>query len=521
MNTDKPLPDKWGWTTLAQVCDKIQDGTHFSPKNQLPHGKYRYITAKNVKPAGLDLSEITFLTEADHREINQRCDPRPGDVLLVKDGVNTGDAAINTIDEEISLLSSVCFLRPSAGLVNRYLRYYLLSPMGYNSLVGRMTGTAIKRIILKKIKETRIPIPPLAEQRRIVAKVEELFSELDAGVAVLEKVRAKLKRYRASVLKAAVEGRLTEGWRAEHPPAEPAPALLARILADRRRWWEEAQKEKFATAGKPPPKDWQAKYAEPTPLDTTSLPALPNGWCWVTLDALAEVVGGITKGQKRSSGGRVREVPYLRVANVQRGYLDLEEIKVIEAADEEIEALKLQPGDILFNEGGDRDKLGRGWVWRGEIDECIHQNHVFRARLCTADVLPEWVSHHGNTFGRYWFMRAGKQSVNLASINLTVLKNFPVPLAPVSEQQAILEDVERRLTVVDQLAAQVEANLTRAARLRQAILKRAFEGKLVPQDPADEPAMALLARLQRPTGPNEERTGGTERASIRKRRATP
>lgn len=119
--------------------------------------------------------------------------------------------------------------------------------------------------------------------------------------------------------------------------------------------------------------------------------SLPEGWVWTTLSAIAELKGGITKGQKRRPGAVLWSIPYLRVANVQRGYLDLTEIKTIEATEAEIAELRLDPGDVLFNEGGDRDKLGRGWVWSGELPECIHQNHVFRARLRTRDVHPKYL----------------------------------------------------------------------------------------------------------------------------------
>src|SRR5205085_7062439 len=152
-----------------------------------------------------------------------------------------------------------------------------------------------------------------------------------------------------------------------------------------------------------------------------SLPALPQGWCWTTLATIADIDGGITKDQKRRRTPTMREVPYLRVANVQRSYLDLQEMKTILAEDEEIAALRLLKGDILFTEGGDRDKLGRGWVWNGEIDECIHQNHIFRARPVLPYIEPKFVSHHGNFFGQKWFTRTGKQTTNLASINKGVL----------------------------------------------------------------------------------------------------
>jgi type I restriction enzyme S subunit len=183
------------------------------------------------------------------------------------------------------------------------------------------------------------------------------------------------------------------------------------------------------------------------------------------------------------------------VANVQRGYLDLSEIKEIEVSESMIEQLLLKRGDVLFTEGGDRDKLGRGWIWNGEIAECIHQNHVFRARPYSAEIQGKLISWFGNTFGQSWFMRQGKQTTNLASINLTKLSAFPIPLPPKEEQSFIVGEVERRLSVVDKLEATVEVNLKQATAMRQSILRQAFSGQLVPQDPDDEPADLLLKRI--------------------------
>jgi type I restriction enzyme S subunit len=137
-----------------------------------------------------------------------------------------------------------------------------------------------------------LPLAPINEQRRIVGKIEELFSDLDAGVAALERARANLKRYRAAVLKAAVEGRLTTQWRVEHPNVEPATTLLTRILKERRARWEADQLAKYAAKGKQPPKGWREKYEEPTPPDTTDLPELPPTWCWVTVEQLTENFDG-------------------------------------------------------------------------------------------------------------------------------------------------------------------------------------------------------------------------------------
>ena len=132
----------------------------------------------------------------------------------------------------------------------------------------------------ERFEESQLPIAPFTEQCRIVAKIEELFSDLDAGVAALERVKAKLKRYRAAVLKAAVEGKLTEDWRKKNRPKETGQQLLDRILQERRRKWEEEQLATYEKAGKKPPAGWKDKYKEPAGPDESSLAELPEGWCW-------------------------------------------------------------------------------------------------------------------------------------------------------------------------------------------------------------------------------------------------
>jgi type I restriction enzyme, S subunit len=200
---------------------------------------------------------------------------------------------------------------------------------------------------------------------------------------------------------------------------------------------------------------------------------MPEGWAWARLEAVAALKGGITVDKKRRDP-TARPVPYLRVANVQRGYLDLEEVKTIEASQADIEELRLQPGDVLFNEGGDRDKLGRGCIWEGQLAECIHQNHVFRARPYSVGISGKLISWWGNTFGKDYFLREGKQTTNLASINMTKLSAFPVPIPPLAEQLRIVAEVDRRLSIVGEVEAEVDANMKRAQALRQAVLIQAF-----------------------------------------------
>ena len=286
---------------------------------------------------------------------------------------------------------------------------------------------------------------------------------------------------------------------------EPAGVLLERILAERRARWESQEKRR-------------GKYKEPSAPDTSSLPQLSKGWVWATLSQLSELKGGVTKGQRYKSEQILREIPYLRVANVQRGFLDLTQISTIETSKENIDQLRLTTGDVLFTEGGDRDKLGRGWVWKGEIEECIHQNHVFRARPFSNNIIPEFVSWWGNSFGQDFFSRFGKQTTNLASINLTVLSQFPIPLPPLAEQRRIVAEVERRLSVIQQAEVAVDASLKRAERLRQSILKQAFSGKLVPQDPDDEPASVLLERIRVEREAEQESATGKDKSRASKTR---
>jgi type I restriction enzyme S subunit len=416
------------------------------------------------------------------------------------------------------------FWRSSQALLNQrvckvtanekfYLKKFLAHVLpGYLAAINANTpSTTVKHLSSKTVAEVDLPLPPAAEQTRIVDKLEELLSDLDTGVAELKAAQKKLAQYRQSLLKAAVEGRLTEAWRAQHgEPEESGAQLLARILRERRTRWKAKQLARFETQGKVPPQGWQDKYPEPVAPDTTGLQELPRSWVWASLDMLGEIASGVAKGTKRDERTAVREVPYLRVANVQRGYLDLTEVKTILATERDIEELTLQAGDVLFNEGGDRDKLGRGWVWRNEVETCIHQNHVFRMRPNLHELKPELISHHGNTFGKLWFQTAGKQTTNLASINMGMLREFPVPLAPVAEQAEILSQLELQLVAVVEQDGWTEHALRQATAQRKNILQAAFSGQLVPQDPNDEPASVLLARIRaeregRPAKPRKSR----------------
>ena len=474
------LPSGWRWARMSEVCSRVQDGTHFSPKEQTRIGDFKYVTAKNIKHWGLDLTELTYVPERVHREIYKRCNVEKGDVLYIKDGVTTGIATVNTLDEEFSLLSSVALLKPHREILDSlFLKYYLNSPEGFRNMTGQMTGTAIKRLILQKIKASFVPVAPLAEQRRIVGEIEKQFTRLEVGVAALRRVQANLKRYRAAVLKAACEGRLvpTEAELNKSgsgvPPLglgkkrqdaastfETGEALLARILTERRQNWQ-----------------GRGQYKEPAAPDTAGLPTLAEGWTWARLEQLGLTFGGLTKNPKRAK--LPKQLPYLRVANVYANELRLEEIEHIGVKDSELAKLLVRAGDLLIVEGnGSKDQIGRLAIWDGSIDPCLHQNHIIKVRSVEAR-MPKWILYWlQSPNGRHFVELVASSTSGLYTLSVNKVGDLPIAVPPLAEQTRIVAEVERRLSVVDELEAVVSANLQRATRLRQSILHKAFSGKL-------------------------------------------
>lgn len=195
----------------------------------------------------------------------------------------------------------------------------------------------------------------------------------------------------------------------------------------------------------------------------------------VRLEDIAEISGGLTKNKKDSDAPDLVEVPYLRVANVHRRVLDLTEIATIKTTRAKAESLRLLPGDVLFNEGGDKDKLGRGDVWRGQIEACIHQNHVFRARLTDARFLPEFVSAWGNTYGKDWFEAFGTQTTGIASINKAALSRFPVPSIPLEEQAMWADLLGLAARTYDELGAELAGLRVFRSALLEGLLDREIE----------------------------------------------
>ena len=358
-------------------------------------------------------------------------------------------------------------------------------------------GVNLPRISAKRLAEYRFRLAPVPEQHRIVAKIESLFAKLDEGVAALKRAEANLERYRASVLKSAVEGRLTEQWRRENPPEETGPELLARILAERRKRWEAEQLAKFEAKGRKPPKNWKTKYKEPVSPDTSTLPELPEGWCWATVDQVAAVTGGLTKNPARNR--LPIRYPYLRVANVYADELRLDDVRTIGVSESELDRVILRPGDLLVVEGnGSADQIGRVAQWRGDVAPCCHQNHLIKVRSASVACRSRWMLLWLlSPLGRRTVLAVASSTSGLHTLSLSKVRALPVPLAPMQEQACAVSLADSLSDAARVVQARIEAETDiNASRLRQSILKRGFEGGLVPQDPADEPASVLLERIR-------------------------
>jgi len=203
---------------------------------------------------------------------------------------------------------------------------------------------------------------------------------------------------------------------------------------------------------------------------------VPEHWDVKRLKFVAHVQGGVAKGRDLGDADTI-EVPFLRVANVQDGYLDLDDIATIQIAVHELPRYSLQPGDVLMNEGGDFDKLGRGHIWRGEIETCIHQNHVFAVR--PIEIEPEWLNLLTSAaYGRFYFMSRSKQSTNLASISSTNISEFPLICPPLPERMEITKHVQKEIVQIDALLNESRSSIDLLKERRSALISAAVTGKI-------------------------------------------
>ncbi|MBU4216249.1 MAG: restriction endonuclease subunit S [Actinobacteria bacterium] len=479
-NHEKSLPGSWSWASLNDIGRIAAGGTPATKNDENFNGNVAWLT-----PADLSGYTKKYISRGK-RNISERGFQTSAAVLLPEGSVLFSSRApigyVVIASNPIATNQGFKNLMPYDGIINEYVYYYL---KGSKPLVeGMASGTTFLEVSAKRFSAVPIPIAPTNEQHRIVAKIEDLFTNLDAGVEALKKVQAQIKRYRHAVLKYAFEGKLTAEWREAHKDdLEPASVLLERIKDERK-------------------KKLGGKYKEPPAVDTSDLPELPDGWEWTNVGLIAtSMTNGIYKQKHFYADDGIA---CLRMYNIDDGRIVWKDIKRMNVTPEEIEGYGLKPGDILINRVNSWELVGKSAIIPEGLETCVFESKNIRLRLNEAHVSSKYIQYWLQLHGHNYFSRNFQQTTGMASINQTQLGLMEVPLTSVEEQMQIVEDIERRFSIADEIQKVLVQSIMQSDRLRQSILKRAFEGKLVPQDPTDEPAEMLLERI------NEE---GTKQAA--------
>jgi type I restriction enzyme S subunit len=472
------LPATWVWSEIGEIAELIRGVSYKkSDASSTPRpGLLPILRANNIGDGKLNFDELIYVPP---QEISEKQYVRALDVVIAMSSGSkklVGKAGQATSDFDGGFGAFCGLVRTSELLDKRYVGFFFQSEIYRKAISEQSSGVNINNLRRQHIEQMPIPLAPLNEQRRIVEKIEELFTKLDAGVRSLEQARAQLKTYRRSVLKAAVEGELSREWREAHrDELEPASELLERILQERRE----------RVAGK--------KYKEPASPDTSRLPTLPEGWTWAKSDQLFHYV---TSGSRGWAKYYSAEGPtFLRIGNLDHDSiaLDLRNIQHVQPPEGgEGTRSRIATKDILISITA---YVGMIAVIPPDFREAYINQHIALARP----------SHRMNIDYLAWYLVSepgnkqltGRQyGATKPGLNLDDIRSVHVPIPPLEEQRFVVEEIERRLSVVDKLEATVEANIKQANGLRQSILKRAFSGELVPQNPDDEPASVLLERIR-------------------------
>lgn len=358
--------------------------------------------------------------------------------VVVRSGILEHTLPVALVPFETTLNQDMKAIVADPGVDPRWLAWGLKAYEHTILQTCRKTGTTVASIDTKRLHEFRLPVPSIDEQRRILDQIQENFIATNSATATVKYNRTRIQALSRQLIQTEIAGY---------------------GLGEERKPWT------LPDIG----------------LHDGLLPNIPASWSTARLGDVAEVVGGVTKDVKKQSRPDNVVRPYLRVANVQRGRLDLKNVTEIGVPEKKAVQLELQVGDVLLNEGGDRDKLARGWVWEGQLPQCIHQNHVFRARVQDDAVDPYFLSFLANTIGGTWAERNGKQSVNLASISLSKIKQMPVVVPPLEEGRRIAQELVGQLDELDRLDQMLQRALNRSESLRRSILNAAFEGRLTEQ----------------------------------------
>jgi type I restriction enzyme S subunit len=520
------LPVGWVKTDVDTVSSDIVSGSGFPKEHQgETTGEYPFAkvgTISKVFRAGHKTmnSADNYISENIRVKIKAKTFPK-GTIVFPKIGeALKGNYRVIT-SREMIFDNNVMGIVPDSRCIYGDYFYYFLTTKDFGEFA---VATAVPSVRRGDVANISIPLPPLPEQRRIVAKIEELLSELDKGIESFKTAREQLKVYRQALLKHAFEGKLTAKWREENKgKLETADLLLKRIQAERAeryrqqvKEWETAVKgwEKGGKKGSKPGKPSQPKQLPPlTAEELAELPKLPKRWGWVKLQWISDVSGGLTKNQKRNT--LPNKLPFLRVANVYFNRLELDEMHEIGLNNSEIDRVLLQKGDLLIVEGnGSVEQIGRVAIWNGIIANCVHQNHLIKTRTDSFANTKYLLYFLMSELGRKFIIRAASSTSGLHTLSISKVEGLFIPLCHIEEQTQVLIELDDKLSAFDQLDQTITTALQQAESLCQSILKKAFSGQLVPQDPDDEPASKLLARIK------AERDTHTTKSTIAKKATT-
>jgi type I restriction enzyme S subunit len=459
------LPKSWMWTRLGEIIEKIP-----LTNKKLKQKEYQ----QEGKLPVIDQGQVFIGGYTDKEDLKISCVSS----LIIFGGHTKVVKFVNF--DFVAGADGVKVIRPQK-VYNPKLFYFFIQAIPLpNKVYARH---------FQFLEKSSIPLPPLAEQHRIVTKIEELFTQLDAGVEGLKKIQVQLKRYRQSVLKSACEGRLVpteaELARAEGRDYEPADVLLERILGERRRKWEENNK------------GLKGKYKEPAAPDDDDLINLTEGWCWISLDQiLTRILAGKSfKCEERPPNQN--EFGIVKVSAVTWGVFNEIESKTCKDPEKFNKDFLLKKGDFLFSRANTIDLVGACVIVKSISKSLMLSDKIHRFDI---SLIPtKWVLYNLRTsFGRSEIERLATGNQNsMRNIGQDRIRRIRIPLPPLAEQHRIVAEIERRLSVADEIENTIDHNLKQAERLRQSILKKAFRGKLVPQNPDDEPASVLLEKIQK------------------------
>lgn len=492
------LPLGWRPTTLGEVCTDPQYG--YTTK-AVDLGTIKLLRTTDITSGKINWDAVPFCSENPVEP--EKYLLSAGDIVISR----AGSVGVSYLLKETDHAVFASYLIRFKPLIDKkFFRYFLDSPAYWSQIYENRLGIAVPNVNASKLKEIEFDLPPINEQKRIVTKIEELFSELDNGIAALKTAREQLKVYRQAVLKHAFEGKLTAQWREDNKDKLESPEqLLVRIQRERdARYQQQLEDWKVAVKvweanskeGKKPGKP--KKLAILTPVSEASkmeFSQLPSGWSYIRLGNLIDEP---TYGTSAKCDYELGDQGVLRIPNISMGRIDDSDLKFASFEKGEVDHLRLMEGDILtIRSNGSISLVGSCALINEKDTKHIFAGYLIRLRANSKTVKSEYLlSAMSSHFLRKQIEFAAKSTSGVNNINSGELQNLIIPLPSVEEQEDLISGLDSMLAIINSTEFEIDQQLAKAETLRQSILKKAFSGQLVPQDPNDEPTSELLARIQ-------------------------